>query len=137
MSQFLTALRSELVDEFEGIYELTAPLVYESDLLGRRVEVPAGFRTDLASVPRMVGAYLLFGGKAPRAAVVHDFLYSGGLLVSRDTADEVFREALRATGYSWLTVQAMYRGVRWGGASRFNAPNVEQAPDVLEQMQAP
>lgn len=138
MSRFLTSgLKTDLVDEFDDIHELLEPLVYESDLLGRRVEVPTGFRTDFASVPRIVGAYLLFGGKGKRAAVVHDFLYSGGLAVTREVADQVFREALIASGYGWLTVRAMYAGVRLGGASHFNGPNVPQAPVVAAQMEAP
>lgn len=137
MSQFLTPLRCELIDEIDDVHELLAPLVYASDLLKRDVVVPAGFRTDFASVPRMVGAYLMFGGKGKRAAVVHDFLYSGGLDVTREQADAVFKEALIATGYSSFTVGAMYLGVRIGGESRFSAPNVQQEDAVAAQMEAP
>ena len=137
MSRWLSPLRLELVDEFENIHELLAPLVYQSDMLGRTVEVPASFRTDLASVPRVVGAYLLFGGKGARASVLHDYAYSGGLAVTRDLADNLFREALLASGYSAVTAWAMYRGVRWGGASRFNEPNLQQPAEVFEVMEAP
>ena len=137
MSQFLTPLRTELVDEFDDLHRLLEPLVYRSDLLAQLVVVPADFLTDFASVPRLVGAYLLFGGKGKRAAVVHDWLYSGGVRVTREQADDVFREALLATGYSAFTAGAMYRGVRWGGASRFSAPNVPQAAHVAAEMQAP
>jgi hypothetical protein len=136
LSKFLTPLRIELVDEFDDIHELLTPLEYQSDLLGL-ITIPAGFRTDFASVPRIVGAYLMFGGKGKRAAVVHDFLYSGGLAVERDIADEVFREALQASGYSAFTVWMMYQGVRIGGAAHFNAPNVPQPPVVAAQMEAP
>lgn len=136
MSQFTTPLRTELIDELDDIHELLAPLVYESNLLGT-VTVPAGFRTDFASVPRMVGAYLMFGGKGKRAAVIHDWAYSGGLNVDRETADLIFREALQASGYGALTVWAMYQGVRFGGEPHFNAPNVPQTPHVVAAMEAP
>lgn len=137
MSRFLCDLDTRLVDEFRDIHQLLAPLKYESDLLGLTVTVPKDFRTDFASVPRIVGAYLLFGGKGRRAAVVHDFLYSGGIEVTREVADQVFREALIATGYSAFTVGAMYAAVRVGGGSRFTAPNVPQTPKVAAQMEAP
>lgn len=136
--RFVTAgLKTDLVDEINDIHVLLDPLVYWSDVLGRKIRVPKGFKTDFASVPRVVGAYLLFGGKGKRAAVVHDFLYSGGVNVTREQADAVFREALQATGYSAFTVAAMYAGVRMGGASHFDGPNVPQEAHVAAQMEAP
>lgn len=137
MSRFLCDLDTRLVDEHKDIHELREPLQYESDLLGFTVTVPKGFRTDFASVPRIVFGYLLFGGKGKRAAVVHDWLYSGGVNVTRELADQVFREALIATGYSAFTVGAMYGAVRVGGGGRFVAPNVPQTSHVVAQMEAP
>lgn len=135
---FVTAgLQTDLVDEIADVHVLLQPLVYWSDVLGRKVRVPKGFRTDFASVPRIVGAYLMFGGKGKRASVVHDYLYSGGLAVSRISADKVFREALVATGYNSFTVAAMYAGVRLGGASHFTGPSVPQDAHVAAQMEAP
>ena len=135
MSRFLTTLDTRLIDEFDGINLLLAPLVYESDLLGQTVTVPKDFRTDYASVPRLPLAYLAVGGKGTRAAVVHDWLYSGGLGVTRETADAVFKEALLASGYSGFTAALMYAGVRFGGESRFTQPNVPQAPHVAAMME--
>ncbi|HEY8359264.1 MAG TPA: DUF1353 domain-containing protein [Ramlibacter sp.] len=137
---FRSDLVTRLVDEFDDIHQLEQPLVFDSLVLAPgglvRIVVPAGFKTDLASVPRIVGAYLLFGNKGKRAAVVHDWLYSGGINVTREAADAVFREALQATGYNRLTVAAMYAGVRLGGASRFTAPNVPQIAQVAALMEA-
>jgi hypothetical protein len=75
------------------------------------VTVPAGFETDFASVPRLPFVYLLTGGTARKAAVVHDFLYhkSG---VSRDDADAVFLEAMEVSGVSEWRAKLMYAGVR-------------------------
>jgi hypothetical protein len=137
VSAFLSPLRTELVDEIDDIHVLLEPLVYQSDLLQREVVVPKDFRTDFASVPRVIGAYLLFGGKGKRAAVVHDFLYSGGIEVSREMADAVFKEALLASGHSAFTAWAMHAGVRVGGEGRFTGPSVPQPPHVAGQMEAP
>lgn len=137
MSRFLTDLDTRLVDEINNINQLLAPLVYESDLLQRTVTVPKDFKTDFASVPRVIGAYLLFGGKGKRAAVVHDFLYSGGVDVTRETADAVFKEAVLASGYSCFTAWGMHTGVRIGGEARFEQANVPQESHVASQMEAP
>lgn len=137
MSKFLTDLETRLVDEFANVHQLLAPLIYDSDLLGSIVTVPRDFRTDFASVPRLPFAYALLGDKGKKAAVVHDYLYSGGLNVAREVADGVFAEALRASGYSGLTVSLMYAGVRFGGASHFTAPNLPQEPHVAARMEAP
>lgn len=137
MSRFLTDLVTRLVCEMDDIHQLEQPLVYQCDLLDMTITVPFGFKTDFASVPRMVGAYLLFGGKGKRASVLHDWAYSGGLNVDRETADLIFREALQATGYSAFTVWTMYQAVRLGGSAHYNAPNVPQPPHVVAAMEAP
>lgn len=133
MSEFRTVLDTHLVCEFDGTDALDAPLVYWSDLLQVEIVVPAGFVTDYASVPRVVGAYLLVGGKGKRASVVHDWLYSCATY-AREICDQVFKEALAATGYSALTISLMYAGVRMGGAGHFTKPNVPQAPHVEAAM---
>lgn len=76
--------------------------------------VPAGFETDLASVPRLPGAYLLFAGRARRSAILHDWLYDQRH--PRAWADAVFRAAMAAENVAPLTRWAMWAGVRLGGA---------------------
>ena len=113
MSKFLTKLEvrweSEDDDEIPQ-WLLLEDLVYQSDLLGRDFVVPAGFVTDFASVPRAPIAYLMAGNTGHRAAVVHDYLIRSGE-VEREMADEVFKEALSASGVDWWRTQAMYLGV--------------------------
>jgi hypothetical protein len=141
---FESELDTRLVDEFDNTHKLLAPFAYYSVLLGTLIVAPVGFVTDFASVPRIVLAYLMFGGKGKRAAVIHDLLYSkfmvwvnGGLrALTREECDAVFKEALQATGYSNFTVWCMYQGVRFGGAARFNRPNVPQEPQVAATMEA-
>jgi uncharacterized protein DUF1353 len=93
---------------------LMAPLVYYSKRLGRTIIVPAGFVSDLASVPRVLWNLLPPLANYTRAAVVHDFLYvTNGL--TRGEADAVLLEAMEATGVSGTSRRAIYAGVRLGG----------------------
>lgn len=129
MSKFLTSLDVRDVDEFAGLWELTAPLAYDSELLGKVIVVPSGFVTDFASIPRLPFVYWAEGGKGSKAAVVHDWIYSAQS-VDRKTADQVLREALLACGYSRITANLFYAAVRAGGGSHWNEPNNEQSEAV-------
>lgn len=137
MSHFVTDLDSRDIDEVAGLFQLLAPLVYCSDLLHEMIIVPEGFVSDGASVPRLPFAYMVVGGKGKRAAVVHDWAYSGGLPVSREVADNVFAEALRSCGYNALVVGLMFAGVRLGGWWGWGLPNQPQPAHVAAQMEAP
>ncbi len=134
MSRFLSDLDVRLIDEFADIHQLLAPLVYQSDLLGATVVVPAGFQTDFASVPRLPLAYMVVGGKGRRAAVVHDWCYSNPGRYSRKVADDLFAEALRTSGYSRLVTGLMWSGVRIGGGSHYRAENLPQPAHVSDLM---
>jgi Protein of unknown function (DUF1353) len=77
-------------------WELVEPLSYR----GKRQEwtVPPRFRTDFASVPRVVNWIIPRYGRYTKAAIVHDFLCSVEVprgAISRADADGVFRRALR------------------------------------------
>jgi hypothetical protein len=96
------------------LWRLTAPLVYQSDVAKMTFTVPAGFITDLASVPRIPIAYLLAGGTSNEASVVHDFIYSTHP-VDRATADAVLKEASLLTGVPKWRAWLMWAGVRVGG----------------------
>jgi hypothetical protein len=132
-AKFHSDLDTRLHDEHRGLDMLRGPLVYYSAILGKEIIVPFGFITDYASVPRIVGAYLLFGGKGKRAAVIHDWLYSGGVAgVTRKMADDIFLEALEATGYYAATRWPMYLGVRLGGWVAYQKPNQAQPIHVAK-----
>lgn len=122
------------IDEFEGIWQLDAPLAYYSLILGRLVTIPAGFKTDFASVPRLPIVYLAAGNKGNRAAVVHDWLYSTQC-VDRGTADRVLREAMLSCGYSDMLANSFYLAVRTFGESHWKQPNLTQADKVAQAMQ--
>ncbi|MGY1855598.1 DUF1353 domain-containing protein [Modestobacter sp. SYSU DS0290] len=96
-------------------WEVVEPLVYR----GRRdvFVVPAGFRTDFASVPRAVVWLFPRFGRFTLAAVLHDWLVTEGLdsrvLGPRD-ADGLFRRVLREVGVPPVRRWLMWTGVRWG-----------------------
>jgi hypothetical protein len=110
----------------DGAWIVCRPLVYQSVVAARSITVPAGYRTDLASVPRLPVVYWLCGGRANKPAVVHDYLYGTGLL-PRAQADAVFLEAMQLVGvprlYRWL----MWAGVRLGGASHYTTSQQAEA----------
>jgi hypothetical protein len=124
MSKFLTGLDARLTDK-DSVWILDKSLVYESDLVGI-VEVPEGFYTDLASVPRIPIAYEAFGGRAHREAIIHDYLYriDSRPVVSFMTANKVFLEAMKVRGKGFFTRHAMYLGVCAGGIFSFHKKNV-------------
>lgn len=128
MSEFITDLDIRLVNESENLHRLLAPLAYKSDLLKEEIIVPIGFETDFASVPRLPLAYLIVGGRGARAAVIHDWLYKLRK-TSRKMADEIFAEALKASGYNSFVVWLMYAGVRIGGGAYWR-----EAPDAPDSI---
>ena len=78
------------------------------------VLVPAGFRTDFASVPGLFRGALDTDNAVSPAALVHDWLYTCQLL-PRDQADEVFRVALIANRVPRWKARVYWLGVRAGG----------------------
>jgi len=82
------------------------------------VRVPVGFRTDLASVPRLPGLYITLGGLAHAPAAMHDYLYHVGWL-SRKESDLLFLEACELVGVPQWKANLLYFGVRLFGWARY------------------
>jgi len=81
---------------------------------GRRIVVPEGFVTDLASIPVLLRSLFDRADASRQPAVLHDWLYCSQL-TSRAEADRLFREALARAGIGFARRWAMYAGVRAGG----------------------
>ncbi len=115
-SAFLTPLIAA-VDDLP--YVLYQPLIYQSAGLQALITVPAGFTTDLASIPRPLWALLPKEGRYNRPAVIHDWLYRVGAVqgrpIERAAADHALKEAMHAAGVRWSQRWAIYAGVRGGG----------------------
>lgn len=116
--EFLNTPRLDVIGDDEWM--LTEPFrvrITVDD--GNQIEivVPRGFRTDLASVPRLPGAYLLFGGRGRRSAILHDYMYVTRW--PRKFADEAFRKAM-VNEANAFTRWAMWLGVRLGGGAYYD-----------------
>ena len=75
------------------------------------VSVPVGFKTDLASIPRLFWWIVPPDGSYTPAAVVHDYLYRRPI-TDRATADRIFLEAMKHCG-TWTVVRmGIYATVR-------------------------
>jgi hypothetical protein len=114
-------------------WRLVAPLVY----LGERdrFEVPAGYVTDYATVPRVVSWLIPRYGRWTRAAIVHDYLITDVLAageISPVDVDGIFRRILRELGVSTPRRWLMWAGVRWGSLFSGRAAGwLPTAPAVL------
>ena len=78
------------------------------------IRVPAGFKTDLASIPQFLWSVLPPVGRYDRAAVVHDYLYRFNGC-TRKEADDVLFEAMAVLGVRATQRWTIYAGVRAGG----------------------
>jgi hypothetical protein len=110
-SAFTTPLDIRAVDNG---YQLLAPLRYCSEILDDIIVVPTGFVTNFSSVPAPFRIFISGHGKDRWAATLHDFLYSS-TKYPRKVADQIFQEAMDASGVNLFKRKAMYRAVRTGG----------------------
>lgn len=82
--------------------------------------IPKGFKTDLASVPRLLWAfYAPQDARTIPAAILHDYMYRFNVNVTRKQADDIFFHALVKGGTSHRTAIKYYLGVRCFGRSSF------------------
>ena len=104
--------------EDDKTWVLLAPLVYQSVILNTTLEIPAGYTTDLASVPRLPIVYYFWGNLAHHEAIPHDWIY-GTHIVSKKLADLVFLEAMKARNKKRWIYEPMYLAVKYGGAKSY------------------
>jgi len=81
---------------------------------GETIDVPVGFKTDFASVPRIFWAIFPRWGRYGNAAVIHDYCY-WSQMYSRKTSDQIFREAMGVLGVPAIQRNILYGVVRWFG----------------------
>lgn len=97
---------------------LLEPLAFRSKSMGEVFTVPKGFKTDYASIPRLVQLVISKMGRHRKAAVVHDYLYNRYTQykhMTRKQCDIVFLEAMKASNVPMWKRWSMYQGVRVGG----------------------
>lgn len=134
---FLDLLDSKEIGESDGktIYRLNSHLRFVLNY-NSMVIVPEGFETDLASVPRLPLVYAIWGNRAHREAVMHDYLYRKDAVimcydsrfpqvswerkVTKEDADWYFRLAMISRGQPYYIYQPMYLAVRSCGGPSFH-----------------
>ena len=101
-------------------YRLTEPLVMVVHLNGGEplaVSVPAGFETNLASIPWWLQWRFRCDGPWAEASVIHDYLYGCGQC-SRFLADSIFRAAMEALGCWEHDALVMFYALRLSSTAR-------------------
>lgn len=114
-------------DEGDGTVTLEEPLSYYDQQSGVVIRVPAGFNSDLASVPQVLQSLAPKFGRHNRAALIHDWLYRNGgrpsdyssMRLGRAACDRIFLDVMKADGVGALLRWRMWFGVRIAGASSF------------------
>ncbi len=121
---------SPSIREGRSLWGLQRRLSYSPGEGEHTITVPAGFVTDLASVPRWAWIIIPPDGPWVKAAIVHDYLYSTGGTgkwkrhpasitraepYSRLEADRIMREAMENRGVGWFARNLIYVAVRLGG----------------------
>lgn len=104
----------------DPMYYLTSPISWrpnsQQSAEYQQVEVPAGFVTDLASIPRIFWSALRPDGKYAHAAVVHDYLY-WMQTTPRGVADSILKFEMQDLGIGRATISEIYWAVRAFGQS--------------------
>jgi len=86
---------------------------------GDSIDVPIGFMTDFASVPRLLWVFIPRWGKYGNAAVIHDYCYWFQMF-SRKESDRIFCEAMEVLKVPKYKIFLMYYAVRLGGWSAWS-----------------
>jgi len=111
----------------DSVWIYKEPFKAYSKVLQCWFEIPEGFETDFASVPRVPIVYLVWGGRAHREAGIHDFLYrkNSTPIVTFSQANNVFREAMICRKKPSYIIYPMYWGVCIGGYPSYHKKLVE------------
>ena len=115
----------------DRLWILGSPLVVEVN--GRTHEIPTGFTTDGASIPRW--GQLLTGWdpwEEPQrwGAIVHDWLYCERNTI-KQYCDKALREVLRSEGSNWWQREIMYLAVVIGGGKAYKMDQAD-GPYIFE-----
>lgn len=78
------------------------------------ITIPAGFLTDLDSIPHVPILFSLYKGRSRTGALGHDYLYATGI-VSRYTADTLFLDHMLKEDIPEYIAYSMFWAVRLFG----------------------
>lgn len=102
----------------EHVFKTCASMaVYVND---KTYVIPAGFETDLASIPRLLWSlYAPNDSETVSAAILHDWLYCCVKNITRKEADLIFYQALIDNNAGYYKAFKYYIAVRVFGKSAF------------------
>ncbi|WP_210249059.1 MULTISPECIES: DUF1353 domain-containing protein [unclassified Bradyrhizobium] len=107
----------------DPMYFLTSPISWhpnsgqDGDLAP--IEVPAGFVTDFASIPRIFWSIFRPDGDYAHAAVIHDYLYWTQSR-PRNVADQILKRDMQDLRVDRNSVAEIYSAVRTFGSGAWN-----------------
>lgn len=119
----IEAVRTRHGDDADYIVARDYTVSFNLDGKKRKITVPRGMLTDLASVPRVAQSMIGRVGPHLEASIVHDFLYiawqdlagHGAREKDRTFADNVLLTALVEAKVDLIVREAMFKAVRIAG----------------------
>lgn len=105
--------------------ELMVPLLYVTKM-GARLTIPAGTKSDGASVPAVLWGAIPPFGEGWKAYVLHDWLYRDTKM-PKSECDDLLLEALLSLGVDSVLANTIYQGVHLGGQSSFDEDRALQS----------
>jgi len=119
MSSFTTPLKVEVLDSYN--FKVFETFKFYDDTDKENIiewEVPTGFITDFASVPRIFWALIPPNGKYTKAAVLHDWMYKYAIM-NKAYADLTFYRGMLILGVPQWKAYAMYKVVSMFGKGSY------------------
>lgn len=118
MSKFTTSAKLEMLEDFK--WKLLEPFEYHvgSYPSNEVITVPAGFVTDLASIPRLFWNIFPPYDKYAKAAIIHDYLYVNSINTKK-YADNIFLEAMTVLGVETWRKYIIYWAVVLFGKGKY------------------
>ena len=101
-------------------FVLLRPLTYRIGDTQKTITVPAGFVTDLASIPQYFWSYVSPMGKYSKAAIIHDYLYWTHKC-NQEQADKIFLIAMKESGVTDFKRYLLYEAVHLAGEGAWEA----------------
>lgn len=84
---------------------------YYKEKDGERLEIPEGFISDGATVPRILWCFFPPISEYAYAAILHDYMYDNAIKTKKE-ADKVLYHAMRILGYPKWKAKLFYYCVR-------------------------
>jgi len=103
-------------------FEVIKAFRFESDWSSYQdMGVPVGFKTDLASIPRMARSFISVIEDHMVPAIVHDYLYreTSMAFLGKPFADKLFLTLMEEMGVPKSNRIIMYNAVKFGGKGSY------------------